>query len=614
MKIEKNLFDKNVFIFCFTIVLFKWFISFKLFNNEDLLNKILFDVEDIYYFPFILNLLDFNFSPDYLKEVQSNNLIPIPIYSILFHAIFFQMFGVFSFLLLEFIFLYLFLTINLKIFIKSNFNYYSAFLISGIIFILPIVLGNLQVFEINLNNVQNLFSFRFPRPLVTSCYFFWGIYLAHVYYHTKEFSLKNHIYTGICFSLIFVSYYYNFINLFLLFLFILINKIINENNYIIKNYSKIIVSIIIFLILIIPFLLIYNFSENDFSTMIGVIDLNFRLKKDLIIYFLTKIFTLKFISVFFLITYLRFLLLKSNKTNKNKGINFFYYLYIATIISPFFFTIVSPSISEIYHFLNWIVIISFFLIIVYFFFFIKIYLDRLKLKNIKILSSTIAFFLILFFLIVNYNHLINNQNFKQRSDYQNLQEFIFLNNQKLKSLLSFSIRPQVLWMFNDKKEFNSIESSVSSLNFRQLELNFVQNLKFLNISSSEFLKIISNQKGSWRYDNKYLKYISWYRYQANSLKTFNKTKDFKNDELEFINNSSPTRTQQIIIPQFEIIRLKKLFNNYELDIDYTKPDLIILNKDSLINQFASIDRDFYCKLDDYKTLEVYILKEISMCK
>ena len=147
--------------------------------------------------------------------------------------------------------------------------------------------------------------------------------------------------------------------------------------------------------------------------------------------------------------------------------------------------------------------------------------------------------------------------------------------------MTFIPRAQI-FLLKNKKIFTTIESSFSSLNFSQLEKSFVQNLKFLNISSSEFLKIISNhQKSSWRYDNKYLKYISWYRYQANSLKTFNKTKDFKKDELEFINNSSPTKTQQIIIPQFEIIRLKKLFNNYELDTDYTKPDLVN-NKNLLI--------------------------------
>ena len=78
-------------------------------------------------------------------------------------------------------------------------------------------------------------------------------------------------------------------------------------------------------------------------------------------------------------------------------------------------------------------------------------------------------------------------------------------------------------MLKGKKEFSSIESSVSSLNFQQLENNFLQNLRFLNVNPDNFAKLISNKKSSWRYNNDYIKYISWYKYQANSLITFKNT-------------------------------------------------------------------------------------------
>ena len=110
--------------------------------------------------------------------------------------------------------------------------------------------------------------------------------------------------------------------------------------------------------------------------------------------------------------------------------------------------------------------------------------------------------------------------------------------------------------------------SYSSLNFNQLEQNFVENLKFLNINKIDFyFDIISNKKGSWRYNNEFVKYFSWYKYQANSLITFKNTNDFKYDEAEFIKKSSPTKTQQIIIPQFEINRLLDLYDKIALNQD-----------------------------------------------
>ena len=172
-----KIFDINIFILSFLIIFFKWFSSFLIFNDENLINKILFDISDVYYLPFIFNVLDLNFSPDYLNEISSENLIPIPIYSILFHAILFKLLSFLSFLILELFFLYVFLKIILKILIKCNINYYLALFTSIFIFVLPSITNDVQLFNINLNIINGLFNFRFPRPLVTSCYYFWGLFL-----------------------------------------------------------------------------------------------------------------------------------------------------------------------------------------------------------------------------------------------------------------------------------------------------------------------------------------------------------------------------------------------------------------------------------------------------
>ena len=102
-KITKNISNNLlILLFSFSIVFIKWLISFYFFQNENLINKLIFDIEDFYYFPHVINFLEFDFSPDYLKNIPSQNSLPIPIYSILIHAFFIKLFGYVSFIFLDF--------------------------------------------------------------------------------------------------------------------------------------------------------------------------------------------------------------------------------------------------------------------------------------------------------------------------------------------------------------------------------------------------------------------------------------------------------------------------------------------------------------------------------
>ena len=68
----------------------------------------------------------------------------------------------------------------------------------------------------------------------------------------------------------------------------------------------------------------------------------------------------------------------------------------------------------------------------------------------------------------------------------------------------------------------------------------------------------------------------YYKYQANSLMTYKKSKDLEDDELKIINNTHLLLQQQQIIPRFELQRLKDDFRNFNKELIY--PELIILNK------------------------------------
>jgi ABC-type antimicrobial peptide transport system ATPase subunit len=161
-------------------------------------------------------------------------------------------------------------------------------------------------------------------------------------------------------------------------------------------------------------------------------------------------------------------------------------------------------------------------------------------------------------------------------------------------------------------KFSTIDSSLSSLNFHDLELSFINNLKFLNVSKKNFQKIIDNKKARWRYDNKYIKYISWYKYQANSLVTYNNSQNFEDEVLKYIKNSSPLKTQQIIVPHEEIKRLMKLFDDTN-NLYFKNPDIIVLEKNSLIKKYSNINLNEYCLLKTPQYLYIYVNLEKTNC-
>jgi hypothetical protein len=613
-KISKNIFFKPSLLFFSSLtVLIKWIILFNYFDDENLLNKLIFDIEDFYYFPHIINLLEFDFSPDYLENFKSKNYLPIPLYSIIFHAISIKIFGYVSFLFLEFLCLYLFLSLIVIFFSKLDINYNLAFIVGIFIFLLPAFFNYLEFLNLKTDTFNNFFSFRFPRPLITSLYFLWGLYLAIKYYFALKEDFQVYLLIGISLALNFVSYYYSFILLSLIFSTVFLIKINQDKKYLAKNYLKILISMSLFILLIFPFLILFLISEPDYLSMIGVISLDINTKVELLTYLLKRLLGYKFFPIILITLFSSLMLLKLNIKLIKKKVTFLLILFFSSILSPIFFIIISNSISEIYHFLNWIVIISAFVLISNFILALNYYLEKNYLtKNIR---PIISLFAVIFFLIFQFDHYKNLKLIDKslRKDFLKLQNFIDKNDNELNNFMTFIPRAQVLLMLKNKKIFTTIESSFSSLNFSQLEKSFIQNLKYIGVNKDDFIKIIENKKVSWRYNNNFVRYFSWYKYQANSLITYKDSSDFSKLELEHISNSSPTRTQQIIIPKFEIKRLIDLYDNLSLNENFNSPDLIILDKKSMISKFSNINYDEFCEIKGFTRLKVYSYKELMPC-
>ena len=101
-------------------LLVKWLIFF-ISGNNSILVGIIQNLKDIQYFPLVISFSEFNISPTYLDEIKSSKQIPFPVYGIIIHAITYKLFGVYSFIILEFILQFIFLIIFFRV-INKIFN------------------------------------------------------------------------------------------------------------------------------------------------------------------------------------------------------------------------------------------------------------------------------------------------------------------------------------------------------------------------------------------------------------------------------------------------------------------------------------------------------------
>ncbi len=90
-KFDDKKYEKNTIIFLLIasiiLVTTKWLVSYSFFNSEPLLNKVILDLEDHFYFALSLFLSNLDFNPNYLINYYTDSYISIPIYSLIFHSI-----------------------------------------------------------------------------------------------------------------------------------------------------------------------------------------------------------------------------------------------------------------------------------------------------------------------------------------------------------------------------------------------------------------------------------------------------------------------------------------------------------------------------------------------
>jgi hypothetical protein len=609
---------KIFFLFFLSILLFlsKWIFSFSLFD-EDLDVKIIFEsvTDGKYYYPLIKYLAELNFNNSYDPIISNLKIIPLPIAGIIFHSIFYKIFGITSFIIIELFCIFFFLLIFKKIF-SYFFSENSSILFSLIIFILPslITLLNLQFLPFVSLLETNFYTLRVPRPMISSLYFFTFVYLMVSMYMTEFHVKKKFIYLGIIFGLTLSSFYYYFFIEAIAFLLLIYTKFRkNLIKEIYKNFYFYALLLIFFSITVLPFFINLFLHESNFTSRQCVFELDLNRKIILIKHYLTSYLRPNFLI---LITILSFLVFLSNKIKvvNYKIVNIFYIIFISCILAPILFLTLSSKSCVLYHFNNliivWAILLFFILIIIFFQNQIKFQINH-KLRNLLIILFLSTYTYISFEKVNDYSK--DKYKNSHRKEFQQVTSLINKNFDLTKSSLLTFDNDMMIWsIMNDMQYLDLINGLFISKTDEMIENDLINTFKFLNLDSKDFMNFIKNEKKNWRYMNLNVADFFFYKYQANSLITFKNSDDFSKKVLIDIKNSSPILHQQSIIPNFELMRLEKKF----LDLNFNNlknPMIIVLDKNNKIFKSIKINEVKYCKKFNGTQFVLYFHKSSNNC-
>ena len=604
---KKNNINLGIFFCALIIFLIRWYSPLINFDEKIDISIIFESISDgyIYFAPFkaFVNL-DLNYSFD--PAIENLNNVTIPTGAFYLHFVFYHLLGAWSFVILELLFILFFLIIFYKISRMLNLTRLEALSISVILFNIPVFLEILGLSGTNYFTViySEFYSLRFPRPLVSNIFFYSFILCIFRLLKNDFFIKKNFILLGIISGLSFTSFFHVFVLEQLILFFILIHTYKNKSLKILqKNFKFIILYIVSFLIISLPFFINMFFTEPEFLERMGLADLNYERKLFLLSYLLKKIFKFEFlliislsIMIFFYINYIK-------NINYFKKLNIFFIIFYTSILTPFIFVLLSPKFFSHFYLFNNVILISAFLLFFFsIFLIIKFYF--LKIVSNKIINSTAILFIIIalscnfYQNIKNYNETkLSEDSISLRNEFKIISNLIKENdliNLKDSSLLTFDDRFLIWAILNDIKYLKISNGVIFPKKNEMIEKDLIQTFKYLNLSKKDFHKFIENRKlSSWRYRNENIRKLFWMRYQANSLITYKNSKDFNQKILDFINKSSPLLSQQLIVPNNEIDRLLLKFDIFESYTD--NPDLIIINKKNKVLAKSLIDLKIFCK-------------------
>ena len=614
---------KNYYLLTFAllVITIKWSISFYYFPESldvKILHDSVADAKD--YYPLIKFLSELNLNYSYDPEIDSLKVVPLPFWGILFHSLFIKIFNFYSFIILDFIcvsfILFIFYYI-FKIFLSKT----LSIILSILIFLIPYLISNTFFSNIQYFYLfgETLYNLRVPRPMITNLYFFGFILISLRLLTGNFYNFKNFFLLGLLMALSLSSFYYHFFTEALSLVFILIYKFKTKIFLELKeNFKYFFVLVITFLIAATPFFLNLYFHESEFTYRQCIFDLDFKLKAQLLSYFVSKYSSFKgiiFISSLSILTLLSHRLHTISITDK-KIINIFYLFFLASLVAPILFVIISPKSCVIYHFVNFTILNAFLFLIIYFLIILKT-ISKFNLKNYYNSFLILVFvFSILFFTFHEYNKTMVKKNDETHNQYRNELNLVtkkIEKNYKLRdiSLLTFETDFMVWSIMKDIKYLDLNKSIFTPKKDFMIEEDIFSAFKKLGLDDTNFELFIKNQERGWRYINPNITKFVYYKYQANSLVTYQNSLDFEKDELEHIKNTHLLLQQQQMIPKFELERLKKAFKIFDDDLIF--PEVIVLNKRDDFFDYKKLKLNKYCKVFDGSVFVLYFKDQNKSC-
>ena len=568
------------------LILVKYLVSYFYVFNEDLLLKIL-RLEDVEYLFIVESLSRMDFKTDWSIIYKAENIIGFPIFSIIWHSIFFIFFKYYSIIILGVIFLFILYLLIFKILRNLNFDKKkSLFILISLVTIIQVLKYFGYIYEINLFYVvqQPLFEFvgsRFPRPLITSIYLFLSIFcLQKISYKKNLEETKKYLFL-LCLSLALLinSFFYLFLVVSILsFLILLVNFRYNVISFIKKNtYSFIqLLSIIIigFLIIVVQ----NSFSESDYSYRIGLYNINFENKLYLINYFFLKLFQPEIIILLFLSIIFKFFVLKKF-TALNNNYNVLFYFFISSILAPFIFILLSNKMISLYHF--WTIVKFSGFLFVYLSIFV-LFFNKFNKINLGIYNFSLIIVLLIFN-VLNAINLEKNINHEKIYDLSKLRGYLVKNNFLNSNINLYTNDYEVkhIWLDLDNKYLTTIDGFSSSQSDDQLEETVLNILKLFNIQNDKLIKMLSDiEKDGSKRNNFSAEYFN-YRYSVNTLRHYKPlVNEYTNNEIKIIKGISPLVSYYTIIPKSEKLRILDKYKKINIS-KLIYPDMIILKKNDL---------------------------------
>jgi len=583
-------------------------------SDVTLLTSILINTTDIQYYPLIVSLSELNFNPTFLEYYNDTKIIPVPLASLAVHSIFYKLFNIYSFIILEYIFhsLLIFILFNIikKIFNSSSIAGIFCVLIYILIFTLKALISFVEpeIFYKLYDILNENFGTRTPRPLVTGVFYFGFIYYM-MFFEEKINNKLNYNYVlkiAIFFGLLANSFIFLFIHSFI-FLLIFLIKISGTKliEWIRFNYKKIFYFIFLLFFFFLPIVFQSLYGEGDSSSRAGLITISFEDKFFLIKYYLISLLRYEFIILFGLTLFFNWYFNKKKLLEQYiDKINIFFLLIMSSILSPFIFFIISPKIISIFHFVNIILFSFIFYIILSLFCILYLLSKNFNFKNYyskKIFYIILSIICLSTFVPLELNSLLKSKD--QRIEITKLHRFFDKNNLKNTNskLFTNDLLIMNLWLLNNNTQLVISDAFSNSLSDKKIEFNLLNSLKDFDIGEKQLKGLVSLDKSQVR--NKLFMMLFNYKYQANTLHTFAELEDYNKIDQDLIIKTSPFRVQMQILPETEKKRIFHFYKDLEINLDLL-PNYEVINNSNSSKNF-DIKNNKYKEIFKTKNYLVY---------